>query len=281
MGEQFNSVLLDCDPSKVDFEVQGFKLPSDVGAHRLSQRRNLLQKLESSREISADQISQAAKRYSTHAEMAYSMLHQKAFRDALDLQRISAAIRRRYGYSKFGQSLLLARQLVEAGISLVTVNFDHESKHDKRSPMWDTHHDNFAKLKNPLCPLFDHTFSVFLEDLSERGLLDSTMVVATGEFGRTPKVGQFSQNAMTLKTGRDHWPHAFTSLLAGGGVPGGQAYGSTTTNGGYVADKPVSPADLAATMLHHLGVDTSQQYDDHFQHLDHAVCEGRPIRDFG
>jgi hypothetical protein len=281
MGEQFNAVLIECDPSKRDFEVEGFSLLPGVGTDRLAQRRGLLRDLQNERSIAAPDFGQAGKTYASHSKMAYSMLSQAAFPEALDLKKVPTRERERYGYSKFGQSLLLARQFIEAGISLVTVNFDHESKHDKRSPMWDTHHDNFAKLKDPLCPLFDHAFATFLEDLDERGLRDTTLVVATGEFGRTPKVGQFSQNAMTLKTGRDHWPHAFTALLAGGGVRGGQVYGATTSNGGYVADQPVSPADLAATMLHHLGIDTTQQYDDHFQHVLREICEGRPIRNLG
>jgi Protein of unknown function (DUF1501) len=281
MGGQFDPVLIECDPGKADSEVQGFKLMPDVGPDRLNHRRNLLHELESARGTVAEDYGKAAQTYAGHTEMAYSMLHQASFRQALDLQRVPTATRERYGYTKFGQSLLMARQLVEAGISLVTVNFDHESKFDKRSPMWDTHHDNFAKLKDPLCPLFDQAFSAFLEDLDNCGLLGSTLVVAAGEFGRTPKIGQFSQNAMTLKTGRDHWPHAFTALLAGGGVRGGQIYGATTSNGGYVSDKPVSPADLAATMLHHLGIDSTQQYDDQFQHVWRSVCEGRPIRDLG
>jgi len=281
MGEQFNPLLIECDPSKVDFEVEGFKLLPGTGLDRIAQRRDLLGKMESAHGVGADDFGEAVKTYAGHAEMAYSMLHQAAFRRALDLQRVPTATRERYGYTKFGQSLLLARQLVEAGISLVTVNFDHESKHDKRSPMWDTHHDNFAKLKDPLCPLFDHAFAAFLEDLDERGLLDTTMVVATGEFGRTPKVGQFSQNAMTLKTGRDHWPHAFTALLAGGGASGGQIYGATTSNAGYVADQPVSPADLAATMLHHLGVDTKREYWDQFQNVRRKICLGTPVGELG
>ena len=277
MGDEFDPVMIPCDPSKKDFEVPGFQALADVGPDRLGTRRQLLQRLEILRGTQPNAFGAAAKNYSEHAEMAYSMLHQPAFREALDLAKVPDSTRERYGQTKFGQSLLLARQLIEAGISLVTVNFDHDSKHDKRSPMWDTHHDNFAKLKDPLCPLFDQAYSAFIEDLDQRGLLDTTLVVATGEFGRTPKIGQFSQNAMTLKTGRDHWPHAFTTLLAGGAVPGGQVYGRTTDDGGYVADLPVSPADLAATMLHHLGIDASQQYDDHFQNILRNLCIGRPI----
>jgi uncharacterized protein (DUF1501 family) len=122
------------------------------------------------------------------------------------------------------------------------------------------------------------TCAAFLTDLEERGLLDSTLVVATGEFGRTPRVGQFSQNAMTEPTGRDHWPHAFTVLLAGGGVRGGQVYGQTSRDAAYVLDQPVTPADLAATIFEHLGISTHQQYFDQFQHDEQRVAIGKPIR---
>src|SRR5207248_8510832 len=146
---------------------------------------------------------------------------------------------------------------------------------------WDTHQDNFAKLKDLLCPVFDRAFSGFVADLHERGLLETTLVVALGEFGRTPKMGQFSQSSNTKKSGRDHWPHAFTALLAGGGVRGGQVYGATTRDGGFVSDKPVTPADLTATVLHHLGVDVAQQYQDEFQRLRHRLSAGKPVRDLG
>ncbi len=277
MGDEFDPVVIQCDPSETDFKVPGFQTLPFVDTQRLGQRRNLLQQLQQQHQTIKGGFGLPAKTYSEHVDMAYSMLHQPSFRRALDLQKVPAKRRERYGQTTFGQSLLLARQLIESGISLVTVNFDHESKHDKRSPLWDTHHDNFAKLKDPLCPLFDQAFSAFIEDLSDSGLLDSTLVVATGEFGRTPKIGQFSQNAMTLKTGRDHWPHAFTTLMAGGGVNGGRVYGRTTDDGGYVADNPVSPADLAATMFHHLGVDATEQYDDHFQNIRRDICLGKPI----
>jgi len=278
MGDRYDPVVIACEPGKKDFQVEGFKLLPEVGASRIGGRRNLLRQLETVRPSATSEYGRAAKSYAKHVDMAYSMLHKPEFHRALDLERVKPAVRDAYGRTDFGQSLLMARQLVESGISLVTVNFDHPSKLDKRSPMWDTHHDNFAKLKDPLCPLFDQSFSAFIDDLDQRGLLETTLVVATGEFGRTPKVGQFSQNAMTLKTGRDHWPHAFTALLAGGGVPGGQFYGETSRDGGHVLDKPVSPADLSATILQHLGVDTSRRYWDEFQKVTRKVCEGTPVR---
>lgn len=278
MGEEFNPVMIPCEPGKSDFKIDGFDLLPDVSPDRLKQRHGLLQSLESTRGALAKNYGRSADSLSGFGEMAYSMLHQPAFREALDLQRLQPEVRDRYGETNFGQSLLLARQLVEAGVSLVTVNFDDESKFDKRSPMWDTHHDNFPKLKETLCPIFDKGFSALIEDLDQRGLLETTLVVATGEFGRTPRIGQFSQNAMTLKTGRDHWSHAFTALLAGGGIRGGQVYGKTTFDGGHVADKPVTPADLAATILHHLGIDSTQEYWDRFQQIHRPLSLGTPIR---
>jgi uncharacterized protein (DUF1501 family) len=132
-----------------------------------------------------------------------------------------------------------------------------------------------------LCPLFDRAFSAFIADLHERGLLETTMVVALGEFGRTPKIGQFTQSANTQATGRDHWPHAFTAVTAGGGIRGGQAYGETTPNAGFVVDKPVTPADLSATILHFLGIDHHQEYDDEFQQVRRELSEGIVVKDLG
>ncbi|MEQ9408872.1 MAG: DUF1501 domain-containing protein [Fuerstiella sp.] len=281
MGSRFDPLLIECDPTPVDFRFPGFTALPDSGPQRTLQRRRLLQQLTTQASETTSHYGTDADSYAGYADMAWAMLSDQKFRRALDLQQVSPAVRQRYGYTKFGQSLLMARQLVEAGISLVTVNFDHDSKHDKRSPMWDTHHDNFAKLKNTLCPSFDQPFAAFLQDLDDRGLLDTTLVVATGEFGRTPRIGQFSQNAMTLSTGRDHWPHAFTVLLAGGGVRGGQTYGATSRDGGQVADKPVTPADLSATILHYLGIDFRQEYADEFLKIRQRLSEGSPISELG
>jgi hypothetical protein len=177
-----------------------------------------------------------------------------------------------------GQSLLLARRLIEAGVSLVTVNWRDETHTDGVNTCWDTHQNNFPKLKNLLCPIFDRAFPAFIADLAERGLLETTLVVAVGEFGRTPRMRQFSQSTNTQSTGRDHWPHAFTAILAGGGVRGGQAYGATNENAGYVIDKPVSPADLSATILWHLGIDPSITYHDEFQKLPRKLSEGKVVK---
>ena len=211
---------------------------------------------------------------------AFSLLENQAS-NVLDLRREPEKVRQRYGETTVGQSLLLARRLIEAGVSLVTVNWQDETKIDGVNTCWDTHQNSFAKLKDLLCPLFDRAFPAFIEDLHERGLLETTLVVAVGEFGRTPKMGQFAQSSNTKKTGRDHWPYAFTALLAGGGVRGGQVYGATTRDGGYVSERPVTPADLTATILYHLGIDYTQRYEDEFQRLHNRLSEGRAVRDLG
>jgi uncharacterized protein (DUF1501 family) len=214
-------------------------------------------------------------------QTAMSLIARAQSTSAFALEQESPELRERYGPTKFGQSLLLARRLVEHGIPLVTVNWDDDTRMDKVSPHWDTHHQNFPKLKDALCPMFDRGFAAFLEDLHGRGLLETTLVVALGEFGRTPKIGLITQNGMTEKTGRDHWPHAFTALVAGGGVRGGQVYGSTNSTGGYVVENPVRPADLTATILKHLGIDPQLTYDDEFQRVRRHLCEGTPVTGLG
>jgi len=280
MGELFNPFLVLGDPSQQGFRVEGIQLADDVPVDRVAARRALLKQLEG--RLPPDlEAEPTVAHFSKHVDTAFSLLGNEQASRAFELEREPAKLRERYGTTKFGQSLLLARRLVEAGVSLVTVNWDDETRTDKVSPFWDTHNHNFASLKDRLAPHFDRSFSALLADLSQRGLLDSTLVVVTGEFGRTPKIGQIVQNGMTEKSGRDHWPHAFTVLLAGGGVRGGQVYGATDKNGAFVQDRPVTPADLSATILSHLGVDFSQHYHDEFQQIPQQLSTGRPIRDLG
>jgi hypothetical protein len=271
MGERYNAFLLNGDIGRADFEIEGLRLTEELPLQRLHTRRDLLNRLD-------NRTSDAT--FDEDRRGAFTLLENQAS-DVLDLRREPAAVRQRYGETTVGQSLLLARRLVEAGVSLVTVNWQDETKIDGVNTCWDTHQNSFAKLRTLLCPLFDRAFPAFIEDLHERGLLETTLVVAVGEFGRTPKMGQFEQSSNTKKTGRDHWPYAFTALLAGGGVRGGQVYGATTTDGGYVSDKPVTPADLTATILYHLGIDYTQRYEDEFQRQRNRLSEGRPVRDLG
>lgn len=279
MGEQYNPFLVQGDPTDTNFEVQGVKLPGDVSLSRFGRRTDLLDHIDDlSLFRTPPKTSQVLDaNYST----ATQLVHRAQTSAAFSLHDEPAPVRERYGKTKFGQSLILARRLVESGIPLVTVNWDDDTRFDKVSPHWDTHHDNFKKLKHDLCPPFDRAFSAFVADLHDRGLLETTMVVALGEFGRTPNIGLITQNGMTEKTGRDHWPHAFTALVAGGPVRGGQIYGATNPTGGYVAENPVTPADLAATILTHLDVNPKLTYFDRFQEEERHLCEGVAVEGLG
>jgi Protein of unknown function (DUF1501) len=275
MGERHNAFLLQGDLGKADFRVEGLELPDDMPSDRLRRRRTLLGQLESRLPDSP-----LTETFESNRREALALLENRAS-EVLDLRREPATVRDRYGRTAVGQSLLLARRLIEGGVSLVTVNWQDRTKIDGVNTCWDTHQNNFAKLKELLCPTFDRAFPAFIEDLDQRGLLETTLVVAVGEFGRTPKLGQFTQSSNTRKTGRDHWPHAFTALLAGGGVRGGQVYGETTRDAGYVKDQPVTPADLTATILHHLGIDHTQVYEDEFQRLRNRLSDGQPVKSLG
>jgi uncharacterized protein (DUF1501 family) len=281
MGASYRPFLIGGDPSRPDFQVPGLRLPDELPLVRTDTRRHLLDQIEAAAGQRAPHLGAFNTIFDRNRTTAYAMLNDDRAAQAFELDREPERIRKSYGETKFAQSLLLARRLIEAGIALVTVNWDDESKNDKVSPFWDTHNQNFPTLKERLAPRFDQAFSAFLDDLERLGLLESTLVVVSGEFGRTPKIGQFVQNAMTEKTGRDHWPHAFTVILAGGGVRGGQVYGSTNEFGAFVKDAPVSPADLSATVLDHLGIDHDLEYWDEFQQMHRRLSEGMPIRVMG
>ena len=274
MGEQFNPFLLSASLEDGRFNAQELQPGDPAATQRLTHRAALLRHLQNS---AFDHKSAAAQRLERHQQTAFAMLETGKIGKAVDLESEPPHVLNRYGSSVFGRSLLAARRLVQAGVPLVTVNWYDESFNDKVSPHWDQHNHIFPTLKDRMLPVFDQAFSAFLLDLHDHRLLDSTLVTAAGEFGRTPRVGQFTQNAMTEATGRDHWPHAFTVLLAGGGVKGGQVFGSTDRHAGQVRDNPVTPADLTATILNHLGVDPTLDYWDPIQQQRQMLTDGRPI----
>jgi hypothetical protein len=212
MGEQHNAFLVEGDFARADFQIEGLQLAADVPWPRIANRRKLLGDLRSPAAAGPGATEAALER---NRNAVYALLETKTS-EVLDLAREPAATRERYGQTTAGQSLLMTRRLIEAGVPLVTVNWQDETKIDGVNTCWDTHQENFSKLKDLLCPIFNRAFSAFVSDLHDRGLLETTLVVAVGEFGRTPKIGQFTQSSNTKSTGRDHWPHAFTALLAGG-----------------------------------------------------------------
>ena len=212
----------------------------------------------------------------SHYRKAFELLDSTAGGDAFDLSREPAAVRERYGLHPHGQSVLQARRLVERGVPLVTVFWPNDGVKNV-SVYWDTHSKNFIDLRERLMPPADQTFSALLDDLAERGLLDETLVIWTGEFGRTPRVGQRNSDAGAGRDGRDHWPGCFSTVLAGGGIRGGQVYGASDKHAAYPAVDPVSPVDLVATAYHLLGVDPHGLLHD-AQGRPMMICPGTPIR---
>jgi hypothetical protein len=244
LGRAADPWLLTCDPSAPDFEVPALGLPAEVPPLRLDGRRSLLDQVN--RHLDAVDRGGAATRYDSQSRQAFDLLRSAAARRAFRLDLEPRAVRERYGLHKAGQSLLLARRLVEAGVALVQVNWPRERGDMKAdNPCWDTHSKNSMRLKTALMPPMDQAYSALLEDLGQRGLLDETLVVWMGEFGRTPKINAAG--------GRDHWGHVFAVALAGGGVRGGVVLGASDSTGGHPKDGRVLPQDLTATIFHCLG----------------------------
>jgi hypothetical protein len=274
LGPVYNPMRIDADASKPDFRVGEFDLRADLSRDRANDRRRLVDSLD--RQLGRLETSLNVQAARVHYERAFALLSAPAVARAFDVNREPASVRERYGMNPHGQSVLLARRLVEAGVPLVTVFWPNDGITNV-SVYWDTHNRNFIDLKERLCPVTDQATSALLDDLAARGLLDETVVVWTGEMGRTPRVGQaVVGGAGAGRDGRDHWPHVFTSVLAGGGVKGGVVYGSSDRYAAYPATKPTPPADLAATLYHLLGVDPHMLIHDRLGRPQ-ALCEGNAI----
>jgi hypothetical protein len=275
LGPMHEPMRIDADGSKPDYRVGEFSLSADVSLRRTQQRRTLLYDLD--RQQHRGEQSAESSPVDALYERAFSLLASPSAVQAFDLSKEPLRIRERYGMNIHGQSVLQARRLVEAGVPLVTIFWPNEGITNV-SVYWDTHSRNFIDLKTRLCPVTDQAFSALLEDLQQRGLLDETLVVWTGEMGRTPRVGQsVPGGAGAGRDGRDHWPHVFTSVLAGGGIRGGVVHGSSDRYAAFPATNPTSPADLAATIYHCLGVDPHLTVRDKLGR-PLTLCEGSPIR---
>ncbi len=243
----------------------------ELTAERYAARTALL------RELDPATASLAEERFADFRRQALELVSSSQAQAAFELERESAATRDRYGRHRHGQAVLLARRLVEAGTRFVTVYWGNEVQDwaDGKPPMvannpWDTHRNHFPLVKESLLPRADQTFAALLSDLAERGLLDETLVVWMGEFGRTPLISR-------PWASRDHWPHAYTILLAGAGIRGGEIYGRTDRHAAYVEEQPVSPADVTATIFDALGV----PYNASVPALNgtrHRLSSGQPVR---
>jgi len=264
MGPVFDPLTIDADPNTPEYRVAEMTLQPELTVTRLEDRRSLLAELNAQIALTAPQLDALDHNHRRAFELLTSASEQKG---AFNISEEPQKVRERYGLNPHGQSVLQARRLVERGVPLVTVFWPNDGIKNV-SVYWDTHSRNFIDLKERLMPVADQAFSALLDDLAERGMLDETLVLWTGEFGRTPRVGQVNSDAGAGKDGRDHWPGCFTSVLAGGGVRGGQVYGKSDKQAAYPAENPVSPADLIATVYHALGIPESQTVPD---------LSGRPV----
>lgn len=274
LGPVDDPFTIDHAPDRADYQVGDLALPADVSQQRLTQRRRLLAELN--QQLAGGSAAFDAK--AANEQRAFELLTSSVSgRGAFDLTQETAKMRERYGLHPHGQSVLQARRLVERGVPLVTVFWPNDGIKNV-SVYWDTHSRNFVDHKTRLMPTADQAFSALLDDLHARGMLDETLVVWSGEFGRTPKVGQRNSDAGAGRDGRDHWPNCFTTVLAGGGVRGGYVHGRSDRHAAFPAEDPVAPADLVASLYHLLGVPADLMLRDTGDR-PHRVRPGNAIRE--
>jgi len=256
LGQTYDPFVVTGNPDSPDFRVAGLSLTPEMNPQRFATRQRLLARL--------DDLQSASGSYSTFQQRALALICSSRASRAFALDQEPAQVRDHYGRNIYGQGLLLARRLIEAGVCLVQVNW-HQDHHN----FWDTHGDNFNRLKRDLMPPADRGFAALLEDLAERGLLDETLIVWVGEFGRKPTITRGN-------AGREHHPWCYSAVVAGGGIRGGQSYGKSDAIAAYPAESPVSPADLTATVYHALGITPSTLLKDR-EGRQIGLTEGSPV----
>ncbi|HEY2251325.1 MAG TPA: DUF1501 domain-containing protein, partial [Planctomycetaceae bacterium] len=265
LGPQYDPWLLTCDPSQPDFKVPDLALPSELPALRFERRLSLLDQVD--RHLDGLQGSPAVAGFNRQTQQALDLLGGSRARQAFDLSQESDATRDRYGRTRWAQSILLSRRLVEAGVSLVQVNWCRVDG-EPNGGSWDTHDKHNDLLQRYLMPWMDRAYSSLLIDLAERGLLDETLVAWVGEFGHTPRFNP--------RAGRDHWGHCFSVALAGGGVRGGIVHGKSDGQAAFPVAGRVEPRDLLATIFHCLGHAPDTELHD-TEGRPHPISRGRVI----
>jgi uncharacterized protein (DUF1501 family) len=261
LGSRYSPLAVDQDLMQGDVRIGAVASDPEVPVLRLSDRGRLLEQVETQRR----QMDHAAElqNFDAFHRQAFNLLSSPATARAFHLAAEPAIVRARYGATQFGQRCLLARRLAEAGVPIVNVHFCHTPEGS-----WDTHSRHFSQMKNQLCPIFDQAFSALVEDLDQRGMLTQTLVLATAEFGRTPRVNNAA--------GRDHWPWVYSIALAGGGTRPGTVYGASDGIAAYPTANPHDPRDLAATVYHLLGVPENTLIHDQ-TNRPHALVIGQKI----
>jgi hypothetical protein len=261
LGASHAPFVIDGDPSKPNFSVPDLVPPPAIAADRLDDRKKLLETVDRFHRNAESRSNQQAGSVGTFREKAFDLMTSPSAKEAFDIAAEPEKLRDEYGRHSLGQSCILARRLVEAGVRCVTI--DHNN--------WDTHDGNFATLKNSLLPQFDTAISTLFRDLADRGMLENTLVIITGEFGRTPRI---NKNA-----GRDHWGPGFTVAVGGGGIKGGRVIGKTDARAERPASDPLGPEDLAATAYTLLGIDPKMEFHTPDGRPVAAVNNGKVIRD--
>ena len=271
LGKLHDPLLILRDPNEPGFGLPELSLPANLSYERLAARRELQKVIDAQTRLL--DYSGAAKGLDAYYERALTMLHSTRLRDAFNLEAEPAKVRDSYGRTPYGQGCLLARRLVEAGVKFVNVYFsDNIGGRTTTDGGWDTHgFDNtrmFPIIEKRHLPITDQTLPTLLHDLEARGLLDTTLVVWVGEFGRTPRVN--------ANISRDHWPQCYTALLAGGGTKRGFVHGASDKRGEFPATSPVTPDDLAATIYHLLGIDPASEVFDTLKR-PLPISYGKPV----
>lgn len=258
LGPKFDPWQIQGDPNEKNFRMEALSLRDGMTTDRLQSRRNLLDQFNRDRHNASNQESIA---FRDQQQVAFNLLTSGKMVDAFDISREADAVRDRYGRNKFGQSLLLSKRLIEAGVPIVQATMGIVQT-------WDTHTDNWGKLKNTLLPQLDHGLAALTDDLIDSGLLDQTLIVVMGEFGRTPKISTLPGQTIP---GRDHWAAAYSGLFAGAGVMGGQVIGQTDASAAYPVTRAWSPADICSTLFNALGVEHDVTIVDPLQRPHHLL----------
>src|SRR5258706_11630035 len=256
LGKAYDPYRLYQDPNK-SVTLDDLSLRPDVPPERLKERFALLKGINGS----MGELEKAVSSYALNEyyEKAFDLVLSGKARDAFDLTKEPDSVRDRYGRTTFGQSTLLARRLIEAGTRFVQVNWPSVANGDPETTAWDTHAANFGPLKNLHCPVLDRSLSALIEDMDQRGMFKDTLLVVTGEFGRSPRLGVSTSGNINSPDGRDHWPYCYTALVAGAGIKRGVMYGKSDDQGSSPVDSPVHPTDLVATIYYALGINPAME----------------------
>src|SRR5437870_8684375 len=256
LGKAYDPYRLYQDPNK-SIQLGDLSLRSDVPPERLKERFYLLKGINGS----MPELEKAVSSYALdeYYQKAYDLVLSGKARDAFDLTKETDKVRDRYGRTTFGQGALLSRRLIEAGCRFVQLNWPSVANGDPETTAWDTHAANFGPLKNLHCPVLDKSLSALIEDMDQRGMFAETLLVVTGEFGRSPRLGVSTSGNTNSPDGRDHWPYCYTALVAGASVKRGVMYGKSDDQGSSPVDSPVHPTDLVATIYYALGINPAME----------------------